>query len=289
MPRRKNKSARSAHGIRIIYQDEQIVVVDKPAGLTTVRHRGEVADMGPRALRFLPPTLVDLLPQLVQGRGRIRAVHRLDRDTTGLVVLARTDRAESHLGKQFRAHSIERRYLALVRGQAQPQRIESWLVPDRGDGRRGSGARAQGQKAVTAVRVLEQLKDFSLVECQLETGRTHQVRIHLGESGTPLCGEKVYDRPLRGLPGPDLSGASRPMLHAAVLAIDHPVTGQRLRWHAALPADMTTLLALLRVSRSPPPGNEVASRPKPKKTRPRPGRWRKDQPPGAGQSPGSRK
>ena len=108
--------------------------------------------------------------------------------------------------------------------------IESELVADRGDGRRGSGA--QGQRAVTQVRVVERFQvqvegakhPISLVECRLETGRTHQVRIHLGEQGTPLCGERIYDRPLHGAPLPDPSGATRPLLHAAVLEIDHPAT-----------------------------------------------------------------
>ena len=159
----------------------------------------------------------------------IRAVHRLDKETSGLVVLARTPEAESHLGKQFRAHTIGRRYLALVRGVAKDARIESRLMADRGDGRRGSGA--DGQLAITHVRLIETLSEFSLVECELETGRTHQVRIHLGEAGTPLCGERVYDRPLHGKPLPDTSGAERPMLHAAYLAFDHPVT-ECMEWNA---------------------------------------------------------
>src|SRR5262249_20602680 len=159
----------------------------------------------------LPQTLQDLLPGLVAARsggkpGQIRAVHRLDKETSGLVVFARNVEAERHLGGQFRAHSVERTYLAVVRGRAQTARIESGLVRDRGDGRRGSGPPAEGQHAVTHVRVVEELGDCTLVECRLETGRTHQVRIHLGEAGTPLCGERVYDRPLNGRPYPDASG-----------------------------------------------------------------------------------
>jgi 23S rRNA pseudouridine1911/1915/1917 synthase len=157
--------------------------------------------------------------------------------------VARSPQAERHLGQQFRAHSIERRYLALVRGQARTERIESFLVPDRGDGRRGSGHDpARGQRAVTHVRLVEDLGAYSLVECRLETGRTHQVRIHLGEHGTPLCGERVYDRPVHGSPVPDKSGAPRPALHAAYLAFDHPTTGKRLSWTSPLPSDMDDLL-----------------------------------------------
>ena len=243
------KKAEATHGIIIRHVDDAIVVVQKPAGMTTVRHADEVEAMGKRAHRFLPPTLVDLLPAALASagqpvKGRIRAVHRIDRETSGLVVLARTSEAERNLGQQFRAHTTGRRYLALVRGQAKAQRIESTFVPDRGDGRRGSapGPGVRGQHAITHVRVLDTFGDFSLVECELETGRTHQVRIHLGEAGTPLCGERVYDRPLHGKPIPDASGAKRPMLHAAYLALDHPTTGERLEWHAEMPADMKKLL-----------------------------------------------
>jgi 23S rRNA pseudouridine1911/1915/1917 synthase len=234
----------------IRYADAQVVVVEKPAGLTTVRHAQETAAYGARGRRYLPPTLADLLPGLIyQGKAgpRPRAVHRLDKETSGLVVFARTAAAERDLGVQLRAHGMERRYLALVRGQAQSERIESFLVDDRGDGRRGSSARAgEGKRAVTHVKVLEELGDFTLVECRLETGRTHQVRIHLGERGTPLCGEKVYDRPLNGRPLPDGSGAERPMLHAASLGFRHPATGKMMSWTSPLPRDMARLLASLR-------------------------------------------
>src|SRR5262249_27374264 len=159
-----------------------------------------------------------------------RAVHRLDRDTSGLVVFARTPEAEAELGKQFRAHAVARKYVALVRGQPNPRRIESWIVADRGDGRRGSGTPRERHRATTPVRIVEERGHYTLVECRLETGRTHQVRIHLGEAGAPLCGERVYDRPINGAPLPDESGAKRTMLHAAFLGLHHPETGQWLEW-----------------------------------------------------------
>jgi 23S rRNA pseudouridine1911/1915/1917 synthase len=240
----------------IVYADEHIVVVDKPPGITTMRHADETAEFGPRGRRFLPNTLADILPSLLaagkHGRpGRVRAVHRLDNETSGLVVFARTVAAERDLGRQLRAHSTERLYLALVRGRAKDARIESVLVGDRGDGRRGSATDpgAAGRRAVTHVRIVEDLGDFTLVECRLETGRTHQVRIHLGEVGTPLCGERVYDRPLHGRPLADGSEAKRVVLHAATLGFDHPATGERLRWVAPLPRDMKDLLKRLRRSR----------------------------------------
>lgn len=242
------------HGPRptIRYADKHVVVVDKPAGLTTMRHAAEAAEFGPRAQRFLPPTLADLLPDLLARRSpneriSIRAVHRLDKETSGLVVFARTAAAERHLGRQFRAHTIERRYLAVVRGRAKNGRIESWLVRDRGDGRRGSSTKAdEGQRAVTHVRVLEELGEYALVECRLETGRTHQVRIHLGEAGTPLCGERIYDRLRHGKPLPDGSGMKRVALHAALLGFEHPASGERLRWTSGLPRDMADLVQRLR-------------------------------------------
>jgi 23S rRNA pseudouridine1911/1915/1917 synthase len=248
--------ARPASDIAVRFQDAQVVVVDKPPGLTTMRHADEAAEFGKRAQRFLPPTLADLLPPLLaRGRGgkppRPRAVHRIDKETSGLVVFALTPQAEAHLGKQFRAHTIDRRYLALVRGRAVSQRIESWLVRDRGDGRRGSGQPGEGQWAVTQVTALEELGPYTLVECRLETGRTHQVRIHLGEAGTPLCGERVYDRPINGRPLPEGSGARRVMLHAARLGFDHPMTGKRMTWDSEMPADMAKLLEKLRQQARP--------------------------------------
>lgn len=228
----------------IVYLDESILVVEKPAGLTTMRHAEEAAEFGPRGKHYLPKTLQDILPGLLSvAPGTIRAVHRIDRDTTGLVVFARSSSAEKNLDEQFRKHTIQREYLALVRGTAEGGRIESYFIPDRGDGRRGSTrVEGSGQKAVTYLEVLERFEQFSYVRCRLETGRTHQVRIHLGERGNPLCGERLYDRPLHGAPLPDTSGASRPMLHATLLGLRHPDTGDSMKWESPLPADMASLL-----------------------------------------------
>ncbi len=255
-PRREPPSpqkGRAVGGARpvIRYADEHVVVVDKPPGLTTMRHKEEVREFGRRAKRFLPPTLADLLPDLLAAKrpgqpSAVRAVHRIDNETSGLVVFARTVAAERNLGQQFRAHSTERRYQALVRGKARAGRIESHLARDRGDGRRGSTTDRDGQRAVTHVRVVEDLGAYTLVECRLETGRTHQVRIHLGEAGTPLCGERIYDRPPHGAPAPDGSGAKRILLHAARLAFEHPATGKRMEWSSPLPRDMADVLQRLR-------------------------------------------
>ncbi|HEY1187492.1 MAG TPA: RluA family pseudouridine synthase, partial [Gemmata sp.] len=220
------------------------------AGLTTMRHKDEADEFGEHGQRFLTKTLGGMLPALLGTPDRaVTAVHRLDRDTSGLVVFARTRAAGEHLTLQFRKHSTDRRYLALTRGVPKAGRIASVFVPDRGDGRRGSTTdlvAEDGKRAVTHVTVLETLGAFALVECRLDTGRTHQVRIHLGEAGSPLCGETVYDRPLDGRPLPDGSGAQRPMLHAARLGVVHPDSGAAMSWEVAPPADFQRLLEKLR-------------------------------------------
>ena len=230
----------------IAHADDAVVVVDKPAGLTTLRHESEAKEFG-RGRRFLPDTLLDHLPALLDDPGaKFFPVHRIDRDTSGLVVFARTAAAARHLTKQFRGHTVDRTYLALVRGEPAAGKIESVLVPDRGDGRRGTGTDPDGRSAVTQVAVLERFAGFGLVECRLETGRTHQVRIHLGEAGTPLCGETVYDRPLNGKPLPDGSGATRPLLHAARLGFVHPTSGATVAWDSRPPGDFSEVWARLR-------------------------------------------
>jgi 23S rRNA pseudouridine1911/1915/1917 synthase len=235
---------------KITFLDRQIVVADKPSGLTTMRHAEEAAEFG-RGRKFLPKTLADLLPGMIAEREGgpplpVIAVHRIDKETSGLVVFARTLAAERALGEQFRAHTVERKYLALVRREAKDGRIESWIVRDRGDGRRGSGKEGEGQHAVTHVSVAERLGEYTLVECRLETGRTHQVRIHLGEAGTPLCGETIYDRPLHGRAVPDGSGCERVALHATLLGLEHPASGKRLKWSSPLPPDLAKALKRVR-------------------------------------------
>lgn len=248
--------------VRVRYLDAHVVVVEKPAGMTSTRH-AEERDW-PARRRQLQPTLDELLPQVIarmesaKGRRRkgvppaVRAVHRLDRDTSGLMVFARSRAAERHLGQQFRQHTTHRRYLAIVQGSVESQTIRSRLIRDRGDGRRGSTTLPNvGKTAVTHVTVRERLPGYTLVECRLETGRTHQIRIHLAEKGHPVCGEKVYHQPLFAPALPDASGAPRLALHAAELAFEHPVTGETMRFEMALPADLKEFLHRLRKSAPP--------------------------------------
>ncbi|MFQ3593697.1 MAG: RluA family pseudouridine synthase [Gemmataceae bacterium] len=238
---------RSPEEMVLRHLDEHLVVVEKPAGMNTVRHPAELQWTQRR--KELSPTLQDLVPAAIARRTghrgpRLRVVHRLDKETSGLLVFARSVAAESGLGKQFHAHTVVRRYLAIVWGHPSDGVIRSTLVRDRGDGRRGSGE--GGKLAVTHVETVEDLGSYSLVRCRLETGRTHQIRIHLSEQGHPVAGDKVYHLRADGVELPDGSGASRLMLHAAELGFTHPITGETLHWEMGLPSDMQQLLARLR-------------------------------------------
>jgi 23S rRNA pseudouridine1911/1915/1917 synthase len=246
--------SRAPHRITIRHLDEHVVLVEKPAGLSTVRHPAE-RDWSEKR-RSLSPTLDDLVLRIIarqekQGHKeaprRLRVVHRLDKETSGLVVFARTVTAERGLGQQFHAHTVTRLYQAIVPGYVAPRRIASRLVRDRGDGRRGStDLPGQGKEAVTHVSVLEPLRGYSLLSCRLETGRTHQIRIHLAEMGHPLCGEMVYNRRLDGSVIEDKSGAPRLALHAAELGFVHPASEKRMHWGMPLPNDLAVFLQRLR-------------------------------------------
>ncbi len=243
-------AARGKEQIEIRYLDEHLVVVEKPAGINTVRHPAE-RDWADRR-KALSPTLEDLVPRAIarrEGRRapRLRVVQRLDKETSGLLVFARTVAAERGLGRQFHAHTVTRRYLAVVPGRVKPQRVRTFLARDRGDGRRGSsGVEGVGKEAITHVEVVERLPGYTVVSCRLETGRTHQIRIHLAELGHPVCGDRVYVHRPDGTVFADVSGAPRLTLHAAELGFDHPVTGEPLRWEMALPADLEAFLRELR-------------------------------------------
>jgi len=261
--------------VRVVHLDEQVVVVDKPTGVTTTRHSEERS--WPARRRQVQPTLDEMVPDAIArhllarqgGRGRkprrvppVRAVHRIDRETSGLVVFARTVPAERILAEQFRAHTTHRRYLAICVGRVGAGTVRTNLVRDRGDGRRGSSGTDEGKPAVTHVQPVEHLGDaFTLVECRLETGRTHQIRIHMAEIGHPVCGERVYSAP-RGMKVEDASQAPRVMLHAAELGFVQPETGQDLRFESPLPADIRRVLDRLRreTSAGSPPRPTTATR-----------------------------
>ncbi len=172
-------------------------------------------------------------------------VQRLDKETSGLLVYARTVDAERGLGGQFRAHTVKRHYLAVVSGRVTSGTIRSNLVRDRGDGRRGSGpASAVGKEAITHVEVEEHFPGHTLVRCRLETGRTHQIRIHLAEQGHPVCGDKVYGRKREETA--ESGSAPRLALHAAELGFLHPVTQEEMHWDMPLPPDLRDFVSSLR-------------------------------------------
>jgi 23S rRNA pseudouridine1911/1915/1917 synthase len=245
---------RQAEQVVIRHVDEHLVVVEKPAGVCTVRHPLERVWNERR--KALSPTLEDIVPAIIARRDgrrgshpRLRVVQRLDKETSGLVVFARTVTAERDLGKQFHRHTVIRRYLAVVPGRVASQRIATFLIRDRGDGRRGSTkVEGVGKEAITHVEAVEELKGYTLVHCRLETGRTHQIRIHLAELGHPVCGDRVYVHWRDGSLFPDTSAAPRLALHAEELGFRHPVSREEMHWEMGLPADLEALVERLRKS-----------------------------------------
>ena len=283
-----------ADDVRIVFVDEHLLVIQKPAGVTTLRHREE-SDL-PQRRKQLQPTLDELVslrlaehlgiaphtsPKRQRGkratptdkRLKIRPVHRLDRDTSGLMVFARTPQAEQKLVRMFARHEVQRSYVAVVHGHVAAVADEPGVDRLCGDGLRGSiivPSRREGpaprvkndsekglssarqlnqpRRAITHIRPMEHFGNYTIVECRLETGRTHQIRIHLSEIGHPLCGEKLYTHSPGQSPHTDISAAPRHALHAAELAFVHPLTGQTLRFRMPLPQDLKNWLLKLRRS-----------------------------------------
>lgn len=244
--------------IVIRFCDAHLVVVEKPAGMTTLRSPEE--KHWSRERRALQPTLDEAVWHSLRRRGKARGrvprrlypVHRLDRETSGLMVFALSHQGFEGLASQFRLHTIQRTYWAVVYGAVtQARKIESHLTDDRGDGLRGSARNDvdnadDGKLAITHVRPLERLGSCTLVECRLETGRTHQIRIHLSELGHRVCGDKVYIRDFRRPPQSDTSGLSRQALHACELGFVHPTTGEHLSFKMPFPGDLAQFVERLR-------------------------------------------
>jgi 23S rRNA pseudouridine1911/1915/1917 synthase len=230
----------------IVFADRDVVVVDKPAGMLSVEdepgNKDTLVEHTRNLLRRVDKGSVDT------GLG---VVHRLDRDTSGVMVFARTAEAQRVLAARFRTHDIDRIYLAIAHGEVAEARIETDLILDRGDGLRGSfglfrrpkgGLPQDARRAVTMVKPIEELKGATLVECRLETGRQHQIRIHLAERDHPLLGERVY---IRDYTGPRIE-AARVMLHARTLGFDHPRSGERVSFEREPPDDFASMMKSLR-------------------------------------------
>lgn len=246
-------AARPAHNepqdleLPIVHEDEHLLVVDKPAGMVVHPAAGN-----------LDGTLVNALLHHCAGRlsgiggvARPGIVHRIDKDTSGLLVVAKTDTAHVGLAEQFKAHTIGRAYLAIAAGVPRMAvgTVSAPLARSSHDRKKMAVVEdGRGKRAVTHWRVLDRLAAAALVECRLETGRTHQVRVHMAHIGHPLLGDPVYGRP-RAEHRSALANIlfRRQALHAAGLSFRHPVSKQNCSFQSPLPADMQALLSVLAV------------------------------------------
>lgn len=256
--------------IDVVFEDDDLIVVDKPAGMVVHPAPGSPAGTLVNALlHHCGDTLSG-----VGGMRRPGIVHRIDKDTTGLLVVAKTDAAHHGLAAQFEAHSVERAYLAVVHGVPEPGDprlrgvrgaafepgsilcLTTQLARHKTDRQRQAVTFQGGRHAVTRARVIERFGHppaAALLECRLQTGRTHQIRVHMAHAGHALIGDPVYGG-RRKLSQKALSpgavtaarGFGRQALHAKSLGFVHPVTGQALRFEAALPDDLAGLVAALR-------------------------------------------
>lgn len=233
--------------LEIVHEDEHLLVVDKPAGMVVHPAAGNADG-----------TLVNALLHHCAGRlsgiggvARPGIVHRIDKDTSGLLVVAKTDRAHEGLAAQFARHDIHRLYLAIVAGVPNPPSgsVDAPLARSSADRKKMAIVEGgRGKRAVTHYRLLRPLRESALVECRLETGRTHQVRVHMASLGHPLLGDPVYGRTrpahrdiLKSL------GFHRQALHAAELGFVHPVSKENLSFKSPLPSDIQELFGVLAV------------------------------------------
>ena len=234
--------------LAIAFEDAHLIVVDKPAGLVVHPAAGN-----------LTGTLVNALLHHCRGElsgiggvARPGIVHRIDKDTSGLLVVAKTDAAHEGLAAQFAAHTVHRRYIAVCAGHPSPAEgtIDARIGRSDADRKKMTvlpNNSSRGKSAVTHYTVIERLAGAAVIECRLETGRTHQVRVHCASIGHPLLGDPAYGRtpkPLR--PVLERTGFARQALHAAELGFQHPVTQEMVQFRSDLPADMTELIDQLR-------------------------------------------
>ncbi len=219
--------------LQVIYEDGCLLVIDKPAGL--VVHPGSGNWSG-----TLLNALLHHAPQL-SAVPRAGIVHRLDKETSGLLVVAKTPEAQTHLVRQLQARTVKRLYLAVVMGVIECEGKVEAPIGRHPAQRTKMAVVAGGKPAVTRYRVLERLGHCTLIECALETGRTHQIRVHLASIKHPLLGDPVYGRASSNVPK-----FGRQALHAARLGLIHPLTGAAMSWQSPLPGDLQHLLETLR-------------------------------------------
>lgn len=245
--------------VNIRYVDADLVVVEKPAGMVTLRRKSDLAWSWAR--KNLQPTLDECVPRLIGKHAaekkdsernlkklpRLLSVHRIDRDTSGLLVLARNMESRTKIIQQFAQHAAVRKYFALIPGSIENQTVTSQLIRDRGDGLRGSTTdTTTGEQAITHFRTLRKIGAYSELECRLETGRTNQIRIHLAELGHPICGDIKYRGPFGKPQVIDDSKIRRMALHAADLRFEHPTSGKLMQFQTHWSADMQWYLDRLK-------------------------------------------
>ncbi len=227
--------------LEIIYEDDSLIVINKPVGLVT--HPGNGNWQG-----TLLNALLHHAPQL-EHVPRAGIVHRLDKDTSGLLVVAKTITAQTHLVRQLQYHTVKREYLALVLGNVERNGTVDAPIGRHPMHRTKMAITAKGKPARTHYRAIEYFEGCSLLECSLETGRTHQIRVHMHSIGHPLVGDPVYGGKPKSTPqiiGEILVSFPRQALHARKLTFAHPCTDQTVTWEAQIPDDMKNLLQNLR-------------------------------------------
>ena len=226
----------------IVFEDDQIIVIDKPAGLVVHPGAGNRSGTLLNALLGHRPALAQL--------PRAGIVHRLDKETSGLMVVAATLEAQTDLVRQLQARTVSRIYHAVVTGRVERAGSVDAPVGRHPTQRTKMAVVQRGRPARTHYRPLSGGGDWTLVDCSLETGRTHQIRVHMQHIGHPLLGDPVYAGSRRPSPGVGTHAGTlgRQALHAVALSLDHPAGRERLTWHSALPADLRALLQALETS-----------------------------------------
>jgi len=241
--------------LNIIYEDNDVLVINKPAGLVVHPGAGNIDN-----------TLVNALINYdkknlssINGELRPGIVHRIDKDTSGLIVVAKNNFAHVHLSKQFSEHSIDRKYILLIWGKLRPQsgKIKTYITRSDKNRQLMSVSQSKGKIAITNYKTIELFENensptLSLVECKLETGRTHQIRVHMTYKGNPILGDKSYKKKLKKLKNIDeelnkiITKFNRQCLHAKSLGFLHPTTNKNLFFEAELPDDINKIVKKLR-------------------------------------------
>lgn len=240
-------AAREDLPLKILFEDADIAVVDKPAGVVVHPAAGHASGTLVNALLFHVKDLSG-----IGGEIRPGVVHRLDKETSGVLVIAKNDHAHRTLADQWNTERIRKEYLALVYGGPDPPRgsVNAPIGRDPRE-RKRMAVVSGGRHAITDYEVVERLRYVSLLRCRLRTGRTHQIRVHMKYIGHPIVGDQVYSGPQwRGIPDKQaqkaLSALKRQALHAARLTLPHPRTGEMLTFESPLPPDLSALLDALR-------------------------------------------